>query len=226
MPASGAGSCRKIGGRCANQAGELAEAPVGRRERRVRARQRSVPGARHRRGSLPRGWPRSPRSAFGCARPGRERRRTAPTGTDSVRPPGARTIRRTRGRFSGRGSHRPCKPRVGRGQRSEYSAWLMGYLHDGAWEPLSPALNPSRKHRPPLTLARASKTRIERRDGSFARSPQCLFPRFRPPSQIAGLTVCIASGTEARRVKTRQSRGFSASRRPGPHRETPTPRRP
>ena len=67
----------QIGGRRADQAGELAEAPMGRRDRRVRAGQRSAPGARHRRGSPPPGSPRSRRFGSGCARSGRARRRSS-----------------------------------------------------------------------------------------------------------------------------------------------------
>ena len=133
----------QIGRRRADQAGELAEAPVGRRDRRIRARAASAPGARHRRGSPRPGSPRSRRSGSGCARSGRARRRRGPTGTGSARRPAARTIPRTRGRSARRGSHPPCSRRARSRAASRISTWVMGRLHDGRRKPLS---QPSTRH--------------------------------------------------------------------------------
>ena len=133
----------QIGRRRADQAGELAEAPVRRRHRRLRARQHQAPGARHRRGWPRPGSPRSPPCASGCARCGRARRRTAPTATGSARPPAARTIPTTRGRSARRGSHPPCSRSAPRAQPPEPppGPWHISMTGAGS---LSPDPQPGR----------------------------------------------------------------------------------
>ena len=147
----------QIGGRRADQARELTEAPVGRRKRHLLARQHQrqplgvvAAGLHPDRRAL--GGPGP--AALGAAA---HRRRRARTGTGTARPPAGRTIPRTRGRSARRGSHPPCSRHASLRAASRTFSWVMGYLHDGRREPLSPAFNPSRTLVQTLTLWRAQR---------------------------------------------------------------------
>ena len=116
--------------------------------------------ARNRRGWLRRGSQRSLPSAFGCARSGRARPRTAPTATDTAHPRAARTIQTTRVQSARRGSHPPCSRRRVRARRPEIppESWFVSMTGAGK---LSPGPQPVTETRP-RSHSRASRARLLR----------------------------------------------------------------
>ncbi len=182
------GKLAQIGGRRPDQAGELAEAPMRRRDRRVAIRAASAPGAQRRRGWPPPGSRRSQPSVSGCVRSVRGRPRTSPIRTDSARPPAAKTIPKTRGQSAHPASRLPCSlPCREPYLELPHGSWVISTTGPGS---LSPALNPSQTTR----LHSHSTQKRPRKDPT-----EGAWSQYRGPGPLgwhfaAVFTLCICTG--------------------------------
>jgi hypothetical protein len=169
----------QIGRRRSDQARELTEAPMGRRDWRIRAGQ-------HQRQALcvdwlPPGSPRSRRYGCGFARSVHARRHRGRTGKGSARRRASKTIRRTRGRSARRGSHPPCSRRRGRERcpESPHGSWLVSMTGAGG---LSSSPQPVTEIRSALSLSGRCRQAVRKTDQEMARPRRCLVSR---PPEVA-----------------------------------------